>query len=236
MPHVAGGFLVLDLEVGDRRLEHRVPVHQPLAAVDQPFLVERHEHFEDGFGQALVHGEALAAPVGRGAQPLQLVDDRTARLRFPGPHPVDELLASEVAAADAALRELALDHHLGGDAGMVHARLPQHVLAAHALEADEDVLQRVVERVTHVQRAGDVGRRDDDGEGFRARLGASAGPEGVGLLPALGDLGFDGGCVVGLVEHRIVSEGGAAPGVNRMNAGKSIAVADPAAAPYIQIG
>ena len=38
---------------------------------------------------------------------------------------------------DGSLRsgELALDHHLRGDAGMIGARLPQHVLAAHALEA-----------------------------------------------------------------------------------------------------
>ena len=60
------------------------------------------------------------------------------------------------------LHQLALDHHLRGDAGVVGARLPQHVLAAHALEAAQHVLQRVVERVPHVQRARHVGRRDDD--------------------------------------------------------------------------
>ena len=73
-----------------------------------------------------------------------------------------------------ALHQLALDHHLGRDAGMVGAGLPQHVLAAHALEAAQDVLQRVVERVAHVQRAGDVRRRDDDAVGLgaaRARAG-----------------------------------------------------------------
>ena len=88
--------------------------------------------------------------------------------------------------------ELALDDHLRGDAGMVHARLPEHVLAAHALEADQDVLQRVVERMPHMQRAGDVGRRDDDREGLGAGLGAGAGPEGVGLFPEPRDLRLDG--------------------------------------------
>ena len=102
---------------------------------------------------------------------------------------------------DLPLHQLALDHHLRGDAGMVHARLPQHVLAAHALEADQDVLQRVVERVAHMQRAGDVRRRDDDGEGLGARLGTRAGAEGVRLLPELGDLRLDGGGIVGLVKH-----------------------------------
>ena len=97
-------------------------------------------------------------------------------------------LAAEVAAVDLPLHQLALDDHLRGDAGMVHARLPQHVLAAHALEADQDVLQRVVERVAHVQRAGDVRRRDDDGEGLGVLRRAGAGAESVGLFPDFGDL------------------------------------------------
>ena len=51
-------------------------------------------------------------------------------------------------------------------------------LPAHALEAAQDVLQRVVERVAHVQRAGDVRRRDDDGVGLRAAR-APAGRRGT---------------------------------------------------------
>ena len=57
---------------------------------------------------------------------------------------------------------------------MVGARLPQHVLAAHALETAENVLQRIVERVAHMQRAGDVGRRNDDAV-WRGRWRAPAG-------------------------------------------------------------
>ena len=34
------------------------------------------------------------------------------------------------------LHHLPLDHHLRGDAGVIRAGLPQHVLAAHALEAE----------------------------------------------------------------------------------------------------
>ena len=52
-------------------------------------------------------------------------------------------------------------------------------LAAHALEAAEHVLQRVVERMAHMQRAGDVGRRDDDTirrRAWRARAGRRGRP------------------------------------------------------------
>ena len=63
VPHVAVNFGVLDFEIGDRRLELRVPVDQPLATIDQPFIVEPHEHFKHRLRQALIHGEAFARPV-----------------------------------------------------------------------------------------------------------------------------------------------------------------------------
>ena len=69
--------------------------------------------------------------------------------------------------------ELALHHHLRRDAGVIGARLPQRVVAAHAVVAGEGVHQRVLERVAHVQRAGDVRRRDHDAIG-RARVRAGA--------------------------------------------------------------
>ncbi len=148
VPHLAGDLDVLDLEVGDRGLEPRVPVHQPLGAVDQALLVELDEHLADGVAEPLVHGEALARPVGRGAEALELIDDGAAALGLPLPDALEELLAAHLAARRLLpLHQLALDDHLRRDAGMVGARLPQHVLAAHALEADQDVLDGVVERV-----------------------------------------------------------------------------------------
>ena len=39
MPHMARHFGILDLQIGDRRLEMRIPVHQPLAAIDQPLVI-----------------------------------------------------------------------------------------------------------------------------------------------------------------------------------------------------
>ena len=198
----------LDFEVGERRLELRVPVDEALVLVDQvpPVRPRRigklDEHLEDGLGQALVHGEALARPVARRAQPLQLAEDGAAALGLPGPHLLDELLAPELVPVRLLpLHQLALDHHLRGDAGMVRARLPEHVLAAHALEAAEHVLQRVVERVPPVQRARDVRRRDDDAIGLRFGPLGTAGLEGLRLHPVLVDARLDVGGPIGLLEH-----------------------------------
>ena len=100
-----------------------------------------------------------------------------------------------------ALHQLPLDHGLGGDAGMIGARLPQHILAAHALEAAQDVLQRIVERVTHMQRAGHVGRRNHDAIGRRLGTLGPAGAEGAGGFPSRVNAALDRAGLIGLVNH-----------------------------------
>ena len=62
--------------------------------------------------------------------------------------------------------ELALDHHLSGDAGVVGAGDPEGEVAQHAVPASEDVHLGLVEHVAHVEASGDVGRREQDGELF----------------------------------------------------------------------
>ena len=70
--------------------------------------------------------------------------------------------------------EFALDHHLGGDAGVVGAGQPEGVVAAHAMPADGDVDFGVLQHVADVERAGDIGRRDDEREDARLRPFAEA--------------------------------------------------------------
>ena len=200
MPEAPFGLDLHHLDVGHGGEQLRVPVDQPLVAIDQPLLVQGHEHPAHRMRQALVHGEALARPVAGRAEPAQLLDDRSARLGLPGPNAFEKLLPPHRPAIGLlVLHELALDHHLGRDAGMVGTGLPQHISAAHALVAAQDVLQRVVERVPHVQHAGDVRRRDNHREGLC--VGAVRAPrlEGLGLLPNRRDPRLDGGGIEGLI-------------------------------------
>ena len=200
MPEMALGLAVLHFQVRDRGLEMRIPVHQPLVAINEALLVQFHKHFQHRLGQALVQGEALTRPVTAGAQPAQLLQDRPAAFLFPLPDPLDESLTAHVPARDIAfLGQLALDHHLRGDTRMVGARLPQHRTAQHALVAHQHVLQRVVQRVTDMQTPRDVGRRNDDGEGFRIVIINRL--ERTGLLPRLIDRGFGVLGIECLVHH-----------------------------------
>jgi hypothetical protein len=117
------------------------------------------------------------------------------------PDTFEKFGAAEVAPVLLPLHQLPLDHHLGGDAGMVGAGLPQHVAAAHALEAAEDVLQRVVERVAHVERARHVRRRDHDGERRGVFSFRAASHERAALLPDGGHAAFDIGGLVVFLDH-----------------------------------
>src|SRR3546814_17666075 len=114
-----------------------------------------------------VEWELFAGTVHRVAEAAELAGDPAAAFRFPLPDLVDEIFAAVVGAFVLPRFELALDHHLRRDAGMIHADDPQSILAAQAFVADEHVLSRVVERMADVQRAGDVRRRVDDREGCR---------------------------------------------------------------------
>ena len=208
IPEVAPDLDLLDLKIGYRRQKFRIPVDEPLVLVDQTFTVQLDEYFHDRARQALVHRETFARPVAGRAQPLQLVDDGAATLGLPLPDPFEEFGASHVAAARLLpFHQLPLDHHLGRDAGMVGAGLPQDIPSAHPLEAAEDVLQGVVQRVAHVQRARHVGRRNHDGEGFCVPPFGAAGLERTAFVPDAGHAAFDIGGLVIFFDHDSANEG-----------------------------
>ena len=79
-----------------------------------------------------------------------------------------------------------LDLGLGGDPGVVGAQDPFRAPAAHAVIASQAVLDRVVQRMAHVQHAGDVGRRDGD-RVVLVRRALRGGMEQPGLQPFLHD-------------------------------------------------
>jgi hypothetical protein len=184
VPEAALGVLMNGFEIGQRGVAARAPVHHVGAAVDEAALVEAHEGFGDCEGEFGREGEALARPVDAVADGLHLIDDASAVLALPLPDALFEGLAAELMASDSFFGELAFHHHLRGDAGVIGARQPEGVVAAHAMPAGGGVHDGVVHHVAHVQRAGDVGRRDDHGE-YRAGA-VRVGAEDVLVDPPLG--------------------------------------------------
>ncbi len=153
---------VLHLEVGDRRAAVVAPVDDAVVAVQPAALVQVDEEAHDGADVRVVHREPLALVVERAAETAELAHDHAAVLVQPLPHALDERLAAEVEPRRALPAQLPLDDRLRRDAGVVESGLPERVEAAHAVPADERVLDRAVQRVAHVERARDVRRRDRD--------------------------------------------------------------------------
>ena len=128
-------------------MHHRIPVDEPFIAIDQVFMIELDKDPPNRGGKAGVHREAFTAPIGRGPEASQLVDDGAARLFFPFPHPRDKAVPPERALRRPFRGKLVADDDLGGDAGVIGTRLPQHVATPHALVADQHILQGKVQSV-----------------------------------------------------------------------------------------
>ena len=114
------------------------------------------------------------------------------------------VFAAELVAFDILRFELSLHDNLRRDSGMVRSRQPQRVGAAHAVIARQRIHDGLVERVTHVQGAGDIGRRQLNAKRFGA--GLVTGVEITAGFPQRIPLGFDGFRIKALGEfgHSVV--------------------------------
>ena len=201
--HVTLDVLRQNFQIGNRGVEFRVPVYKALITVDQAFLMQLDKRLTHGFVQAFIHCKTFTRPVRRRAQTAQLINNGTARLFFPLPDLFEESLAAQITAIDPLSRQLTLDDHLGRDTGMVGTRLPQRILAVHAVIAHEDIVQRIIQRMPHMQAAGHVRRRHHDCEGFCIPCGI--GCKGARGFPFFIKGLFNGLRIKGFLEHFHIS-------------------------------
>ena len=168
VPQMAGLLLIFHFRVGQGGLAFRAPVDNAVAAIDQPFFVQAHEHLAHGLIAALVHSEALPAPVAAGAQTALLAVDPSAVFLFPCPRALQKALAPHHFLGQALFGHGVHHLHLRGDGSVVRAGQPQGGVALHAVVTNRRILQKAVHGMAHMQLAGDVGRRHDDGKGLFA--------------------------------------------------------------------
>ena len=152
--------LVDNLLVRERSLGLRVPVNHAHATIDESLLVEVAEYVDNGTGAGLVHGECCAVPVAAGTEFTELLEDDAAVLVSPVPSMLEELIASEVSLLDTLLSEAVNHLSLGSDTGVVGTWYPASILALHACTANENILDSIVEHVSHVEHTRYVWWRD----------------------------------------------------------------------------
>jgi hypothetical protein len=186
--------LVLDLFVTQGRAAARAPVDDVTASIDEPLLEQSNEDLAHGPTHVRVEREVLARPIERPSDTLHLFHDVPVRTLLPAPAVRDELVALETRQIDPLVTQLALHDLLGRDPGVIGAGPPECLAPAHALIAYEDVLDRARKHVPHVQRAGDVGWRQQHDVRLGvavAVLGAQLRAERICLQPALAPARLD---------------------------------------------
>ena len=176
--HVGIGYIVLqiiqfallvaidDLFGREHGLCLRVPVDHTEPTIDEAFVVEVAEDFHDAFAALFVHCEGRAVPVATCSKLAKLLQDDASVFFCPGPSVLQELFASEVTLLDALFSKTV--HHLclRSNRGVVCAWHPTSVLAIESCLTNQDVLNRIVEHVSHVEHTRHVWWRNDDGVGL----------------------------------------------------------------------
>mmetsp|Transcript_14923 Transcript_14923/g.25629 ORF Transcript_14923/g.25629 Transcript_14923/m.25629 type:complete len:306 (-) Transcript_14923:342-1259(-) len=145
---------VLDFNVRNGCFQRATPVHQTISTINQTFFKKANKTFRDSSGEIVVHGERRAGPVKRRAQSTQLIVDLRAIHFFPLPHFLHKVGAAEVVTSLFAIVPHALlDHALCGNAGVISAWHPQHIITFHSTPSHQCVLNRIGQCVSQMQRS-----------------------------------------------------------------------------------
>ena len=196
-------LFVLYFHVRKRGLATGAPIDDVVAAINEPFFVEPDKNFTHRPGKPGIHGKTFPGPVTGAAQPLQLFDDSSARLLFPLPYPFNEGFSSQGLRSEPFFRELPFNDVLRRYSRVVHAGQPERVIPAHPLVSRGNVLERVVQGVTHVQHTRHVGRWYDYTE-WRF-FGNALCPEITFFQPEAVPFPFDRIWLVDLICHELDS-------------------------------
>ena len=122
IPETARHGLVKDLVIADGCLQHRVPVHQPLAAIDQPVAEHLEERVPHRPGALRIEREAGPLPIAATAHLLELAEDPLFVVVLPLPDPGHEPFAAQLVPAELLLlQQAAFDDRLRGNARVIGA-------------------------------------------------------------------------------------------------------------------
>ena len=152
--------LMLNLVIRESRTATWTPVYDVVALVDEALVVKLGKDLRNSLRATLVERKALARPVGRIAEHTLLMNDRSAVLLLPLPDALNKRLAPKILTTLTLLAERLLNDVLGRNTRVVGTGKPKSILTLHTAPPDENILNRLVERVAHVKNTRHVRRRD----------------------------------------------------------------------------
>ncbi len=166
------GFLlfVFDLVIGKSGLATRAPIHDAIPAVHESVVVHHFKHRAHGATWSFIHRVGLTRPIARSAHLPHLIADRVLRRRNELAHARQKRLAAEIVLRLPFLSQNLLHLRICRNRRMVCPRDPKSSFPTHACKTYHDVLKRQHDRMAHVQRAGGVWWRKNDGKRLTTRL------------------------------------------------------------------
>ena len=160
-------FTVLRLHdhflIGKGRAADWAPIDHPFSTVDIAVVKEADKCFEHCFGVIGIQGVDRAFPVAGTAQFTKLLEDDSAMLIAPFLGMFEEALPTEIVLTFSFLPQLLFDLGLGGNAGVVGSREPKNGVTLLTCPAGKNILNGVIEHMSHGQHPSHIGWRDDDG-------------------------------------------------------------------------
>ena len=165
-------FFVINLFIWESCLAARTPINQIFASINKSFFVEANENFRNRSGHSFVHCKPLPLPIAGKSHSFQLFYNAAAAVFFPLPNQLDKFFPAQVVTAFILLlSQHSFNHVLGGNAGVVGSRQPQRFFIPHPLKPDNNILNRIVKSMSHMQYISHVRRRDHN----RVRLAVGIG-------------------------------------------------------------
>ena len=150
--------------VRQRRQRGRTPVDHPTPPINQTLLMQIHKHPLHTTRIIVVHGETRTVPVTRTSKRPQLLQNDPAILVFPLPDLGHQRVTPKIITMfdHPLLAQRLLHHILRRNPRMVSARKPHHLMTGHPRPPRQNVLDRVVQHMTHGQDPRHIRRRDDN--------------------------------------------------------------------------
>ena len=151
VPQITCVILMFYFDITQSGVTVYAPVGNAGAFVNQAFFVQGAEYFTYSLRAAFIHSKTFAFPVAGNAQAFQLVDDAVAVLVFPNPNAFQEFFTTKVIASFVFFFfDYFFYFNLGSKACVVIAGHPQGIVTHHTVPTDKNILQGVVQCMTHV--------------------------------------------------------------------------------------
>ena len=150
---------MLYFRIRQRSLAYRTPVDDPGSFIDISLFIQLDKDVLNSPGTTFIHGETLSVPVTGNPQLFQLVFDRSGILFLPLPGSLKKAFPSQLFLVDSLFFQLIRYLDFRRDRRMVCSRNPQGIVAFHPFIADQDILQRIIQCVSHVEFSGNIRRR-----------------------------------------------------------------------------